>query len=197
MPAPRWKLDKPPPVEHRLLGLDRRLIAPTLGVLAIVVLWSLVMPAIDGSIGAREVTPGSLFDMGAATITPAPGWVLAEAPSPVGTSKNATLVKGSLQLRIESGQWKTTAEQLLARSAELQQGFMVEGRTHAVQNAQGIQGVARRIHGPDDIGLLVAFVRNGEGMTVTVRGPMETTEHLGPQIGAMIHSIRFNLERAP
>ena len=38
------------PVEHRVLGLDKRKMAGTLGVFALIVLWATVMPFIDSSI---------------------------------------------------------------------------------------------------------------------------------------------------
>lgn len=52
-----------PPVEHRLLGLDRRKILPSLGILAIVIFWSSVIPAIDEAMTSDEIEAGTVFEL--------------------------------------------------------------------------------------------------------------------------------------
>ena len=39
-----------------------------------VLFWSVIMPAIDRAVKDREIAPGTVFDIGPATFTPASGW---------------------------------------------------------------------------------------------------------------------------
>ena len=46
-----WRLEQRVPVEHRLLGLDRRYLAPLLVVVAVWLLWAVVLPAVGAFVG--------------------------------------------------------------------------------------------------------------------------------------------------
>lgn len=192
----RWKLEGTPSVEHRVLGLDRRPIRPTIGVLFVVLLWSSIMPAIDRSVDKLEIAPDTIYDMGPATFTPAPGWVLAQPPSPVGESKQATLVKESITLNVRGGTWKGTATELLDQVTRLQGDFVVEGRIYAIRSAQGVSGVMKKINGPDFIGLVASLVDAGGGIAVTAKGPADASEELGRPVAEMIQSVAFEPKEA-
>lgn len=62
----------PVPVEHRVLGLDKRKLGGTAAVLALVVLWAVLTPFIDSKIPYdNEVAAGQTFDVGSGvTIVP-------------------------------------------------------------------------------------------------------------------------------
>lgn len=187
----RWALEAPPPVEYRLLGLDRRLILPTLGVYLVVLLWNAVMPAVDQAVDAREIEPGTVYDVGPARFTPSPGWVLVEPPSPVGTSTSVAVFGSGVTLRVKGGSWNQDADALLERVSGDQREFIVEGPTYRVKTSAGVVGAARRITGPDYAGLLIAYVDGGTGVEVVVKGPVETSERLAQPIAGMIQSIEF------
>lgn len=187
----RWKLEGLAPVEHRVLGFDRRLLWPTVGVLLVVLLWSSIMPAIDPAVDALEIAPGTTYDMGPAKITLVPGWVLARPPSPVGESKEATIVKESIALKVKAGTSKGTATELLEQVARLQGDYVVEGRIIQIRTAQGVTGVMKKINGPNFIGLVASFVDDGGGIAVTVKGPADASEQLGQPVAERIQSIAF------
>lgn len=187
----RWTLEGPPPIEHRMMGLDRRLIWPTLGVLVVVLFWSTIMPAVDQSVDNLEIAPGTIYDMGVATFTPVPGWVLAEPPSPVGQTRTATIVKESITLNLKGDYWTGSAAELLEQVVRLQGSFVVEGRTIQIRTAQGVLGVMKKFNGPNFIGLIASLVDDGGGIEVTVKGPADAAEQLGRPVAEMIQSIAF------
>ena len=188
----RWTLTVPPAVEDRVLGMDRRLLKPTLGALLVVLLWSVVMPAIDRSVDAREVTAGTRYDIGPASFVPAPGWVLIQPPSPVGESTTATVFSDGLTFRVKGGKWHGSAQELLDRVVKDQKEFLVEGPTLPVRTSAGTSVQARRIHGPDYVGLLLAFVDvHEQGVTMTIKGPVDASEQLAQPVAAMIRSLEF------
>jgi hypothetical protein len=174
-----------------MLGMDRRLIGPTLGALLVVLLWSLVMPGIDRAVDSLEVTPGTVYDMGPAYITPAPGWVLAIPPSPVGESKSATIISGGVTVQVNGGLWAGSAGELLDQVGRLQSEFTVESQIYQAHTATGLAGVARKITGPDYAGLIAGFVDAGGGITVIVEGPVDAASQLAQPVGEMIRSITF------
>ena len=187
----RWKLEPLPPVEHRVLGLDRRLVWPTLAVAAFVLFWTVIMPAVDQSVDRLEIAPDTVFDVAVASFHPAPGWVLAEPPSPVGESKDTTIVKGSVTFRVQGAGWNGTAAELLDRVSRDQRNYVLEGSTYQVRTAQGVTGVARKINGPDFVGLLAAFVDSGGGIAITVKGPADASEAVARPVAEMIQGLSF------
>ena len=80
-PSPPAHLEHDVPVEHRWLGLDRRTIAPALGVAILALFWAVVVPAIDRAIPEdRKVEAGQVFGAGnGVTVAPPTGWNV-EAP---------------------------------------------------------------------------------------------------------------------
>src|SRR5262245_9135453 len=64
------------PVEHRWLGLDRRTLAPGLGVLLLALLWAVVLPAVNEAVpDDREVGAGTvLVASHGVTVVPPVGW---------------------------------------------------------------------------------------------------------------------------
>lgn len=184
--------EAPVPIEYRLLGLDRRLIWPTVSVYLVVFLWSGVMPAIDEAVHNKEVLAGTTYNVGPVSFTPTQGWVITQTPSPVGSSSNAVVFKDGVTFSVKSGVWKGTAEELLNQIVKDQNEFIVEGKLVPVTTLQKVAGVAKRINGPDYTGLLLAYVDGkGQAVEVIVKGPAATSTQLQQPIADMIQSITF------
>ncbi|WP_335154154.1 hypothetical protein [Nostoc sp.] len=180
------------PVEYRLLGLDRRLIWPTVSVYLVVFLWSGVMPAINEAVHNKEVLAGTVYNVGPVRFTPTQGWVMTKIPFPAGSSSNAVVSKDGVTFSVKSGIWKGTAEELLNQIVKDQNEFVVEGKLVPVTTLQKVAGVAKRINGSDYTGLLLAYVDGkGQGVEVIVKGPAATSTQLEQPIADMIKSITF------
>ncbi len=184
--------EAPVPVEYRLLGLDRRLIWPTVSVYLVVFLWSGVMPAINEAVHNKEVLAGTAYNVGPVRFTPTQGWVITKTPFPAGSSSNAVVFKDGVTFSVKSGIWKGTAEELLNQIVKDQNEFVVEGKPVPVTTLQKVAGVAKRINGSDYTGLLLAYVDGkGQGVEVIVKGPAATSTQLEQPIADMIKSITF------
>lgn len=188
----RWELASRPTVEHRVFGLDRRLLLPTLAVYLVVVLWAGVLPAIDEAVDADEIAPGTIYDIGPARFTPTAGWILAVPPSPVGQSTAATVFKDGVSFTVKGGLWDGSAEELLTRVADDRNDFTVDGPSRTFTSSQGFDGVTRAINGTNFTGLLMAIVDGeGAGVEVTVTGPADVLHQQTEHVGQMIASIVF------
>jgi hypothetical protein len=182
-----------PPAEHRILGLDRRLIVPTVAVFAVVLLWNSVLPAIDEAISYHEISAGVVFDLGAASFTPTAGWLLVDPPSPGSGSSDMTVLSAGVTVRVKSGRFDGTSAQLLDRVAHDQSQFDVVGPTYPAKTNQGMEGVTRRIDGSDFTGTLFAVVDgHGNGVEAVVKGPLDSLQRQNQQIMEMLAGITFH-----
>ena len=76
------------PVEHRILGIDRRTIAPSLAVLAFMVLMAVVVPSIDDSVDYDDpIVAGDVMDLVGGTLTFVPADTLASRPTVTSTRR--------------------------------------------------------------------------------------------------------------
>jgi hypothetical protein len=191
-------------------AIDRRTIGPALLVLALAVLMSVVLPAIDGATSYRDqVDKGDVAQVAdGLTLVPASGWDLAtgslvgHARSPVGTTATTEVVDGSVELQVQAAPFDGTPSRLLTRinkiHADLQrlQGSAVaRTRRYAVTTRQGTVGVAEDFVGVHRQGTIVAFVfrsrgRSREGVEVIASGPKGTVSRRRDDIVAMIRSLR-------
>src|SRR5690349_873276 len=107
------------PVEHRVLGLDRRSFPFAVGALAV---WLLLVPRVDDAVPwSDQVRPGDVFRVtDAVTMTPAVGWGVrsglrtTDTTASGTTSDDVVLVSGGVAFQITSGPWTGTPAQLLA-----------------------------------------------------------------------------------
>jgi hypothetical protein len=195
----------------RRIAIDRRTVKPALLVLALAVLLSVVLPAIDGETAYRdEVHQGDLAEVaGGITLVPTPGWDVAggalvgHTRSPVGSTAATQLVDGGVSFEVRAAPFDGTPSALLTRVDEINadldhargSGAATTGR-YVVTTSQGVAGVAEDFVGVDKQGSIVAFVFRprgqsaGEGVEIVVSGPKGPISRRRDDIVAMIRSIR-------
>ena len=197
--------------ERRVAGIDARTVKPALLVLALAVLMSVVLPAIDSSEPYRNAVHASdvaeIAD--GITLVPTPGWDLAggalagHTRSPVGPTATTELVDGSVDFSVHAAPFAGTPSALLSRVnainadlAHARGGAAATSDRYAVTTRQGVAGVAEDFHGVAKQGSIVAFVfqsgapSTGEGVEVVVSGPKGSMSRRRDHIVAMIRSIR-------
>jgi hypothetical protein len=203
---------------RRSAGIERRTVGPALLVLALAVVMSVVLPSIDTAVTYRDqVDRGDVAEVAdGLTVVPTPGWDLATGSlvghtrSPVGTTATTEVVRGSVDLQVQTAPFDGTPSGLLARvnriHADLErvQGSAVAWtRRYAVRTRQGAVGVAEDFVGVHRQGTIVAFVFRsrgqstssgrapaGEGVQVVASGSKGSIARRRGDIVAMIRSLR-------
>lgn len=195
------------PVEHRILGIDRRTIAPALAVLAFVVFVAVVLPAVDESVAYDDpIASGDVMDLvaGKLTFVPAEGWNRVDgslvgegAVESVGSASNVVIEDVSVS--ITTGEFQGTPDELLDQINDLNdaledpRGLGVAGPREEVTSASGLTGVAETFTGLDERGIAAAFVVEVDGTSVgvevVVRGSVESIEDHIEEIATMLDSM--------
>ncbi len=199
------------PVEHRLLGLDRRQLPLALGILAVILVMVVVLPAIDDAVSWDDpVRAGDVIDMGSGiTFVPPVGWQLEEGirvgDEPVtgvsGTQIRASVVDGGVQVAVEASSFDGDADALLdqvnrlrdASDADADEGFRVAGPRRSITTSSGLTGVTETVTSTRGDATVTAFSidtgRATVGLTVTVdAAPDQYGDHAG-DIEALVASI--------
>jgi hypothetical protein len=111
------------PVEHRLLGLDRRQLPLALGILAVILVMTVVLPAIEHAVSWDDpVRAGDVIDMGSGIrFVPPVGWQLEQGArvgdepgtGVTGAQIEALLVDGGVQVAVEASSFDGDADALL------------------------------------------------------------------------------------
>jgi hypothetical protein len=202
--------------EGRILGLDRRTIAPSLLVLGLSIVASFVLPSLDSSASYRHpIRRGDVAEVAAGiTLVPTPGWDLAsgalvgKARSAIGSTASTQLLDGSTELSLQAAPFEGTPSQLLTRINKINDDLHHASgrdsgmtRRYTVTTRQGAVGVAENFVGVARQGTVIAFVFNvrgqqggaiREGVEVVAAGPTEAVARLRDDIVAMIESIRVS-----
>ncbi|HEX2291773.1 MAG TPA: hypothetical protein VHH55_00575 [Gaiellaceae bacterium] len=202
--------------EPRIAGIDRRTIAPSLLVLGLAVLMSVILPQINDETEYSEATEkGDIVQLAdGISLVPAPGWNLAdgalagETLSTVGSTASTDLVHGDVAFNVQAAPFEGTASALLTRIDEINEDLQsARGRTaqttgrYAVTTRQGVDGLARDFVGSTRSGSVIAFVFRPpgqategqparEGVEVVVYGPSSALSRRRDDIVSMIRSIR-------
>ena len=213
MTEPRGSSDVPPrpedwvPVDHRILGIDKRTIAPSLAVLLFAIFLGVGLPAIDDSVGYDDpIVAGDVMDLAGGTLTfvPAEGWnridgsFVGEGPAESVGSVSTVVLKDA-SVTIKTGDFDGTPDELLDQINELNEtlqdprGLGAAGPRQEITTASGLTGVAETFTGLDERGVAAAFVVDVDGTSVgveiVVRGSAETIgEHL-EEIATMLDSM--------
>lgn len=195
------------PVEHRILGIDRRTIAPALAVLAFMVLMAVGLPAIDESVDYDDpIVAGDVMDLvgGTLTFVPAEGWNRVDgslvgegATESVGSV--STVVIEDITLSVTTGEFEGTPDELLDQINELNdtlqdpRGLGAAGPRQEVTTPGGLTGVAETFTGLDQRGVTGAFVVDVDGTSVgvevVVKGSVESMSEHFEEIIAMLDSM--------
>lgn len=195
------------PVERRILGIDKRTIAPSLAVLALVVVMAMVLPSIDESVDYDDpVAAGDVMDLvaGKLTFVPPPGWNRVDG-SLVGegtvesVGSASTVAIEDIRVSITTGEFDGTPDELLDQIDELNEaledprGLGASGPRQEVTSAGGLTGVAETFTGLDERGVTAAFVVDVDGTSVgvevVVRGSVDSIQDHFEEIAAMLDSM--------
>jgi hypothetical protein len=203
------------PVEHRILGIDRRTIAPALAVLAFMVLMAVGLPALDESVDYDDpIVAGDVMDLvgGTLTFVPAEGWNRVDgslvgegAVESVGSV--STVVIEDVTLSVTTGEFDGTPDELLDQINELNdtlqdpRGLGAAGPREEVTTPGGLTGVAETFTGLDQRGVTGAFVVDVDGTSVgvevVVKGSVESMSEHFEEIIAMLDSMSLTSSDDP
>jgi hypothetical protein len=190
------------------MGLDRRLIVPTLAILVVQIILAGVIPVINDSVHSQEFAAGTVLALrGGVEFTPAPHWYADSVPHP--STPQVTIFHDGVRMTVATGNWKGTPQQLLDQVVSDYSGdFKVKGDPETFDLAQGFPGAGTNITTVNHTGVLFAFVTDkaaeepGAGgrkvaVTVRVQAPVDTVQSNYTQdIADMIASIHVNEGKA-
>lgn len=207
---PSTRDSAPPPVEHRLFGLDRRVLWPTIGVLLAVIFYGGVIPLIDESVSADEITAGTELTLGAkgveVSFTPTPGWVISGVPAP--SAPKLEIFEDGISFKVQVGVFEGTPEELLDDVRDLHDEFGIEGDPAPLTTTSGIPGVAVELTGIAQDGGLFALVAERPddappsslvpsiGIQIIVEGPPAALDDHTEDIAEMIASFEADFGTA-
>jgi len=191
------------PVEHRLLGLDKRTLPLAVTALAVWLFWVLVVPAVDDAVPWRDETrPGDVFQVtSTVTMTPAVGWGVQSGLRTTDrtvsgdTSDDVVLVDDGVAFQITSGPWTGTPTELLDQITVItgtvtgSEGFRLTRGATTIRTSQGDVGVLESFATPQVEGLIAALVYDGQGVKIQAVGPPEQLDTHAEELGQMIASI--------
>jgi hypothetical protein len=198
------------PVEHRVLGLDRRQFKPALFALVVGLLLAVGLPALNAAIPwDNETKAGDVVDLGdGATVVPPVGWQLKSGALVGGTkvtgvnadSVRVMLVKGGATLTLQGASFTGTATALLDQvlSAKDDDNSGVTGARASFTTGGGLVGVLETNNGPSGDELRGAFkmakgtaevVSAAPGLYVEVDTAPGQFEQYQDEVGALLRSI--------
>ncbi len=193
------------PAEHRLLGLDRRTLLPGLLVLGLFVLWTVVVPGVNGLLGYDSTTKaGDVFLLAPGTTMDAqPGWgiesgLLTTDRTAVGQGGDVLLVRGGSALQVSTGPFSGDARTLLDQIEKVGavngtgDAVTVSGDPVPFRTTSGTPGVAQAYRTADGEGLIAALVAGDRGVKVIATGPGATLGGEDDAIERMVESIRHD-----
>ena len=199
------------PGHRRFAGIDRGTIAPSLLVLGLAVLMSIVLPSLNRDAPYRHpVRKGELAELAAGiTLVPTAGWDVATGAlaghtrSPVGDTATTELVDGGVKFDVQAAPFAATPSALLRRIREISarlnhvRGSSAATPTYTVRTRQGAVGVGQDFVGVSRQGSVTAFVfrlrrqSTREGVEIVASGPKGPISRRRGDIVAMIRSIRM------
>jgi len=202
--APRFEPDEGwVPADERLLGLDRRTLRPTLVVLALFVVMSVVLPVINAAVPYHDIVrAGDVMQIeGDVTFVPEAGWgitsgVRAGHPPMSGQyPTSATVEDGALKFTLRTGSFRGDADQLLdqiqttSEALNRGRGVHITGAPATIVTAQGKQGATVRVTGPHTGGVIAAFVFGDRGVEAVATGPTDAGAAQSAAVLRMIGSV--------
>ena len=185
------------PVEHRVLGLDRRTITPAVIVAAIVTFYAVLIPYVDGLVDHDSAVEAgtSLVIGGDVTIVPPAGWEVTD---------RTALDAGSLELHNSGiivnanvGPFAGELDELLAYA----DGIVDDAETGVAHHeassivaADGTAGLEEHWDGVNTEGLLAVFSDGTLGVVIAVEGPEPMVTRHQKELDQMIASVRFGAD---
>ena len=203
--APRFEPDGGwVPADERLLGVDRRTIAPTLAVFLLVIVMSVVLPVINTRVPYHDIVrAGDVVELqDGVTFVPEAGWGITSgvragnAPLsgvyPATASVESRAVRFTVHTAPFDGDANKLLDQIVTTSEALNRGrgVRVASAHTTIVTDQGKQGAMARVTGPHSGGVIAAFVFNGRGVEAVATGPSDTGAEPTAAVFRMIRSIR-------
>ncbi|RLE24122.1 MAG: hypothetical protein DRJ50_05125 [Actinobacteria bacterium] len=179
------------PVEHRVLGLDRRKMVGTLAVLALVILWAVVAPFVDDSIHyENEVASGETFDVGSGvTIVPPTRWEV--DPQTALTQGSLVVHNGGLTVTVTVGTFDGELSDLMASANESLDIDRITRPQSSITTTQGSTGLIESFDAVNSHGTLSVFAEDGVGVEIESLGPEPLATKYADEINAMVISLQF------
>ncbi|NOX30095.1 MAG: hypothetical protein GXP35_08625 [Actinobacteria bacterium] len=184
-------LMKSVPVEHRVLGLDRRKLAATLAVLALIVLWAVAVPYIDSSISYEtEVAAGQTFDVGSGvTIVPPTRW---EVDPQTALTQGLLVVHNSgLTVTVTVGTFDGDLSELMESANDSLGIDRITSPQSSITTTQGSTGLIESFDSANSHGVFAVFAEDGVGVEIESLGPEPMATRFADEINAMILSLQF------
>jgi hypothetical protein len=202
--APRFEPDTGwVPADERVFGVDRRTIAPTLVVFALVIVMSVVLPVINAKVPYDDIVKaGDVLQLeGDVKFVPEAGWGITSGVragnAPLSGEYPATAVveQKAVKFTVKTGRFDGDANKLLdqiettSEALNRGRGVHVAGAHTTIVTDQGKQGATARVSGPHTGGVIAAFVFDGRGVEAVGTGPSDTGPELTSAVFRMIRSI--------
>lgn len=197
-----------PPVEYRVLGLDKRTFALPLLVVAVFLLWAVVSPAVNNAVDYDDpVRAGDALIIGpATTMAPPAGWGVLEGlrttdavRAPVPENARATVTGDGITLSTEAGPFTGDARALVKQVSENDEkiagdsNFTIKGRPHTI-TIDGHRGVAQEFKTLTGEGAVFGFVQDGKGISIIVTGTEDALDRATTKLGHTLASIDFDAQ---
>lgn len=192
------------PVEHRLLGLDKRTLPFALAVVAVWALWAVVVPWVNGLVDWDDpIRAGDVIQVtDDVTLVPAVGWGLESGlrttdrtSSGVRSTASVALTHDGVQFMIQPGPWTGTAAALLRQVDKIttlasnDEGFQISGSAQPILTRAGARGVIQSFRSARVDGVIAAFVYGDQGLEIQAVGPSGALAAQADEIRKMIESL--------
>src|ERR1044071_6307608 len=133
------------PVEHRFFGLDRRSLLPGLVVIGLLVLWTVVVPAVNGLLSYNQQTrAGDVFALDSGlTMDAQEGWgvdsglLTTDRPSSGVPGKAVVLVDDGASFVVQPGPFGGSARRLLGQVEKVDSALSGDKAYHVAGGVQG------------------------------------------------------------
>lgn len=194
------------PVEHRFFGLDRRSLLPGLVVIGLFVLWTVVVPAVNGLLSYDQTTKaGDVFLLGRGlTMDAQAGWgvesglLTSQRTRGQSRGEDVALVDGGVSFAVSPGAYRGDLRTLLSQidkvtsATQGDEAFHVAGDVTAFRTDDGARGLAQPYTTIDGEGVVAALRFGDTGLRITAAGPEAALSAKSDEIERMIDSIRYD-----
>lgn len=190
------------PVEHRVLGLDKRSFPFACTVLAVFVVSAVVLPRINDAVEWDDpVRAGEQLALTESiSFSPTVGWEVEEGfrlalDGSADDSGAAALTGEGVVMNVVPGDFDGTPAELIEQVDKVTSStgdptFRVDGTPDTVTTTDGEVGVIQPYSSARGDGVIAAFVIDGTGVELTAYGPPAQMAAAADDITAMITSIR-------
>ena len=196
------------PADKRLFGVDRRTIAPTLAVFALVIVMSVVLPVVNAMVPYADIVKaGDVIALQCdVTFAPEAGWGITSgvragnAPLSGEYPATATVEDKAVKFTVHTAPFDGDANKLLdqiERTSEALnhgRGARVASAHTGIVTDQDKRGATARVTGPHAGGVVVAFVFDGCGVEAVAVGPSDTGPEPTAAVARMIRSVSHSGE---